>query len=112
MLDVYRYTFDVQCVELVPEPTNPHDPNAIKIVMDGEHIGYIKRGNCTKILNQIRDGRIISVTGKITGGPWKGFTDFAGDIDDPDDRNDLKDCDLAEFPDEEFSAKVTIVNRN
>lgn len=28
---------------LVPEPTNPHDANAIQVVIDGEHVGYVAR---------------------------------------------------------------------
>lgn len=27
--------------QLVPEPTNPHDRNAIKVVLNGHHIGYV-----------------------------------------------------------------------
>jgi len=26
---------------LVREPTNPHDPNAIKVMLDGIHLGYV-----------------------------------------------------------------------
>ena len=109
---VYRYQFRIQQAELVPEPDNPEDPKSIKVIMDGEHIGYIKSGNCARILNLMEAGAIVSISGQITGGPWKGFPDFAGDIDDPDDRNDLKDYDLQVFPDAEFGAKVTIVKRN
>lgn len=28
---------------LEPEPTNPHDPNAIKVLVDGRHVGYVPR---------------------------------------------------------------------
>ena len=30
-------------VKLEPEPTNQHDPNALKVVVSGEHVGYIPR---------------------------------------------------------------------
>ena len=29
--------------DLIPEPDNPHDPNAIGVVVGGEHVGYIAR---------------------------------------------------------------------
>jgi len=35
---------------LSPEPTNPHDPNAIRILKEGTQIGYVPRVYCTAIL--------------------------------------------------------------
>ena len=29
---------------LVPEPTNPHDPNAIRVEINNQHVGYVPRG--------------------------------------------------------------------
>jgi HIRAN domain len=29
--------------EFVPEPTNPHDPNAIMVKVDGRQVGYLSR---------------------------------------------------------------------
>ena len=31
-------------VTIEPEPTNPHDPHAHKVLVDGVHVGYLKRG--------------------------------------------------------------------
>lgn len=31
-------------VKFEPEPDNPHDPNALKVLVDGEHVGYVPRG--------------------------------------------------------------------
>jgi hypothetical protein len=28
---------------LIPEPTNPHDNNAVKVLVNGRHVGYLKR---------------------------------------------------------------------
>ena len=28
---------------LVPEPTNPHDKKAVKVIVNGQHVGYLKR---------------------------------------------------------------------
>lgn len=29
--------------ELCPEPDNPHDPNAVKVLIDGKTVGYLSR---------------------------------------------------------------------
>ena len=36
-------------LELIPEPTNKHDPNAIKVIVDGKHIGYVPANKCAKV---------------------------------------------------------------
>jgi hypothetical protein len=28
---------------LVPEPDNPHDPNAVRVEIDGRYVGYLPR---------------------------------------------------------------------
>jgi hypothetical protein len=40
--------------ELVPEPTNPFDPNAIMVRIDGACVGYLSRGDATKFGPAIR----------------------------------------------------------
>lgn len=30
---------------LVPEPSNPHDPNAVMVQIDGKLVGYLPRGD-------------------------------------------------------------------
>lgn len=30
-------------INLAPEDDNKHDPNAVKIIKDGEHVGYVSR---------------------------------------------------------------------
>lgn len=43
----YRWE-DVQfdCLAyLLPEPDNPHDPNAVKVMVEGQHVAYLSRGD-------------------------------------------------------------------
>ena len=76
---IYRYMWPTLQAELVPEPENPYDPNAIKVEVVGKHIGYIKRGQ-TKIVKRLIDsGRIEFINVYIDGGPYKIVT---GDEDD------------------------------
>ena len=66
---IYQYEFDPHRVELIPEPSNPYDPNAIKVVIDNVHVGYIKKGSTTRVRNLLNAGG--KVTAEIKGGPYK-----------------------------------------
>lgn len=56
---------------LEPEPDNPQDQNAIKVVVGGVHIGYIKAGSCAHIHKALREGRIENVMCEVAGGDYK-----------------------------------------
>ena len=68
---IWKYEFYPERVELVPEPDNPEDPNAIKVIVDDEHVGYIKRGSCTHVHTLLNSGNITGITCTIGGGPYK-----------------------------------------
>lgn len=68
---VYEYTFSPKKAELVPEPENPEDPKAIKVLVDGVHVGYIKAGSCAHIHKLLRENRIQKIEPKILGGKYK-----------------------------------------
>lgn len=68
---VYQYDFYPKKTELVPEPDNPYDSNAVKVVVDGEHVGYIKSGSCSHILKLLKEDRIKKIDCTIAGGKYK-----------------------------------------
>lgn len=68
---IYQYTFPDSPVELVDDPGNEQDPNAIKVLVAGQHIGYIKRGSTGRIHKLQRSGRVLGVTAEIYGGRYK-----------------------------------------
>lgn len=68
---VWRYDFYPEKIQLEPEPDNAFDPNAIKVIVDGEHVGYIKSGSCAHLLKVIKENRIVSIRGTIGGGAYK-----------------------------------------
>ena len=68
---IWEYEFDPANVELIPEPENPHDPNAVKVIVDGEHVGYVKKGSCKHILKLIAENRILRIDCEIGGGNYK-----------------------------------------
>lgn len=40
------------------DPTNPHDPNAVKILHEGFHLGFVPRELSREVAEMIKDGRI------------------------------------------------------
>lgn len=68
---IWQYDFPSVKAELFPEPDNPKDPNAIKVVVDGHHIGYIKSGSCAHVHNLIKSGRIEKIYVEMGGGLYK-----------------------------------------
>lgn len=70
---IWEYTFAPKKVELIHEPDNPYSENgnAVMVVMDGQHIGYIKSGSSAHVLKLIQEGRIQRVDGFIGGGRKK-----------------------------------------
>ena len=88
---VYEYTFNPKKAELVPEPENPHDPNAIKVLVDGVHVGYIKSGSCAHLLKVIREDRIEKIEVRIFGGKSKCLTTYDADAKRLEDYELVKD---------------------
>lgn len=68
---IYEYDFYGTRATLEPEPDNPYDQNAIKVTIDGIHVGYIKSGSCKHILNVINQNRIEKIDFKMGGGKYK-----------------------------------------
>lgn len=75
---IFQYEFFPAKVALIPEPENEYDPNAVMVVVDGEKIGYIKKGNCTHVKNLLAQGD-ARVSVEIGGGKYK-------DVLEDDDR--------------------------
>lgn len=69
--NIYQLIFSPESVELIEEPDNEYDPNAVKVVIDGIHVGYIKKGSCSHIKKLIKENKIIEITGEILGGKYK-----------------------------------------
>lgn len=68
---IYQFEFFPSNVQLVEEPENEYDPNAIKVVIDGVHVGYIKKGSCSHVKKLINENKILSISADISGGKYK-----------------------------------------
>lgn len=63
---------------LEPEPSNQHDPNAIKVLKGTTQIGYVPRALCENILLRMQSGPVTTqvinawnkgCSVKVSGGP-------------------------------------------
>jgi hypothetical protein len=57
-------------VQLVPEPDNPHDPNAVKVCLEtGEQLGYVSSEDAHDLANERRTGyRHAAIIHRVIGG--------------------------------------------
>ena len=67
---VYQYDFIVKG-DLVPEPDNEHDPNAIMVQANGLCIGHVPAGSTAHIRKLMESGRIKRMELNIGGGKYK-----------------------------------------
>lgn len=68
---IYQLSFSPDSVVLEEEPDNEHDPNAIKVLIDNVHVGYIKKENCLHVKNLINECKIKSISADVHGGKYK-----------------------------------------
>lgn len=66
---VYKYNIKTIGADLVPEPTNKFDSNAIKVMVKNVHVGYIPADMCIELKTVIED--IDKVRAVIRGGDYK-----------------------------------------
>ncbi len=63
---------------LLPEPDNPYDPNAIRVLIDGRVVGYLSRDDAAVYLPGLRrlmascDSGYVALEGQIVGGGSRG----------------------------------------
>lgn len=58
-------------LDLIPEPDCKYDPNAVKVVIGGHHIGYIPKEKCLEVLELLSSGRIERMSYDLIGGKYK-----------------------------------------
>ena len=66
---VYRYYPEYKHgISLEPEPSNKNDPNAVKVLINGEFFGYVNREDAPVIKSALKNGIISNVALKVSGG--------------------------------------------
>lgn len=67
--DYYKLWFNCDNVQLIPEPTNKADKNAIMVVVDGKRIGYVPAESTAAVRQYMALPHTIAVN--IYGGYFK-----------------------------------------
>ena len=49
--DIREYESAAKHVELIPEPDNQYDSNAVRCEIEGVTVGYVKKGSCAHVKN-------------------------------------------------------------
>lgn len=78
---VYKFKLAEMNAALQPEPENIHDPNAVKVMLAGVHVGYIPAVNAPIVKRQLAAGRITEVVATIGGGPRKSLDEIFNSTD-------------------------------
>jgi hypothetical protein len=66
---IYRYFYKDSPVELRPEPTNQYDSNAIMVLIDGVHVGYVPQDE-TQNVRPFLNGPVY-ISAEVTGGEYR-----------------------------------------
>lgn len=64
--------FDGPC-DIVPDPDNPHDKNALKIVVNGQCLGYVPQYMQEQTIKRLNAGQYAVV--KLLGGNYRMYED-------------------------------------
>lgn len=68
---IFKYYYANKPVKLQMEPDNPHDENAISVIIAGELVGYISREDNIHVKDILEHREIKSLSGFIGGGEYK-----------------------------------------
>ena len=67
---LFHYYFTNEPVTLVPEPTNQHDPNAVKVMINNIFVGYVPKTHNVLALQLLSAG-YSNITAYVSGGEYK-----------------------------------------
>ena len=77
-LKVFKYRdLDIFNIELIPETDNKYDPNAIKVLIFDNHVGYVPATVAKSIRKYFDDERYhFLIECEIKGGPYKEWDEY------------------------------------
>ena len=84
----YQYAFRPKHATLIPDPQNPHDPNAIGVYVNDERVGYVPKRHCTHVKKILFTYPVSDISVKFHSSSIKDDYDYDDDDDDNDFKND------------------------
>lgn len=70
-ISIYKNAINATQLNLVHEEDNPHDPNAIMVLLNDKLVGYIAAKDCKHILEIMDNDLFVSATCEVYGGKYK-----------------------------------------
>lgn len=68
---VFQFKFTPKEIDLVPDPENKYDANAVKIFLDGHMVAYVRKEEAPGAADLFNSEKVKRVQVSITGGPYK-----------------------------------------
>ena len=68
---IYKTVSTATNLQLVQEDDNPHDPNAVLVLLDDKIVGYIPRKDCKHVRHLMDNDLVVSFTCRVYGGKYK-----------------------------------------
>ena len=68
---IFKDNYVNRPVKLVIEPDNPHDPNAVAVMVAGELVGYISREDNARVREILNSREVVNLSAFIGGGDYK-----------------------------------------
>ena len=68
---IYKYSIKDSDAELIPEPDNENDKNAIMVMVDGTHVGYVPKDKIKKTKRTLEGKHVDRIRCSIYGGDYK-----------------------------------------
>lgn len=72
---IFKHNYTNKPVKLQMEPENPHDSNAVAVIIAGELVGYISREDNIHVKDILQNHEIKFLSGFIGGGEYKTVTE-------------------------------------
>lgn len=66
-----KYLFDPLPAALAKDPDNSHGTHAVKVLLGGEHVGYIPSDFSEHVTRLMDNGQITEIDAEVVGGPYK-----------------------------------------
>lgn len=87
---VYEYSCDgtEEEMQLVPEPDNKHDPDAIGVILGGVHMGYVPADDCKRVKKIIDSDH--SIWWYTQGGKSKRYDEYTKKVKQYSDKLELR----------------------
>lgn len=70
-IPIYKTVCNATKLELLQEDDNPHDPNAVLVLLNQKIVGYIPRKDCKHVRHLMDNDLVVSFNCTVYGGKYK-----------------------------------------